>query len=69
MAAGLATTFDVVDGERVCFHVPHPLDDDERLGAVELRRDALLTRFRGRFERQWERADPLDGHATDVENE
>jgi len=53
--AGLATKFDVVDSER--------------LGAVELRKDALLARLREWFEREWERADPLDGHATDVENE
>ncbi|WP_435130030.1 hypothetical protein [Halobaculum sp. D14] len=55
MTAGLATTFDAVDGER--------------LGAVELRKDAPLDRPRGLFEREWEQADPLDSHATDVENE
>jgi sugar-specific transcriptional regulator TrmB len=65
----LAATFDLVDGKRGYFHVPHPLEDGERLGAVELREDALLDRLRDRFERAWERAGPLDGQATEVENE
>jgi len=55
VTAGLATSFDAVDGER--------------LGAVELRKHAPLDRPRRRFGREWEQADPLDSHATDVENE
>ncbi|MFC3477356.1 TrmB family transcriptional regulator [Halobacterium litoreum] len=55
----LSVTFDLVDAERVYFHVPHPLDDGERLGAVELRDDALIDRLDERFERAWEAAEPL----------
>lgn len=59
VTADLSVTFDLVDGDRVYVHVPHPLDDGERLGAVELRDEALLARLDDRFERAWEHADPL----------
>lgn len=55
----LSVTFDLVDDERLYFHVPHPLDDGERLGAVELRADALVDRLAGRFEAAWADAAPL----------
>lgn len=55
----LSVTFDLVDGERLYFHVPHPLDDGERLGAVELREAALVERLAERFEAAWADADPL----------
>lgn len=55
----LSVTFDVVDDDRVFFHVPHPLDDGDRLGAVELRDDALVDRLAERFERAWDAAEAL----------
>jgi sugar-specific transcriptional regulator TrmB len=59
VTTALSTTFDLVDGDRVFFHVPHPLDDGERLGAVELADDALVDRLDNRFERAWADAEPL----------
>ncbi|WP_336036360.1 TrmB family transcriptional regulator [Halobacterium yunchengense] len=59
VTTGLSLTFDVVDDDRVFFHVPHPLDDGERLGGVELRDDALVDRLAHRFERAWDAAKPL----------
>ena len=58
VTSALSATFDLVDDDRVYLHVPHPLDDGERLGAVELRDDALLARLDERFERAWADADP-----------
>jgi len=55
----LSVTVDLVDADRVYFHVPHPLDDGERLGAVELRDDALVARLGERFERAWDDAEEL----------
>lgn len=57
VTSDLSVTFDLVDDDRVYLHVPHPLDDGERLGAVELRDDALLARLHDRFERAWEDAE------------
>jgi sugar-specific transcriptional regulator TrmB len=59
VTTGLSVTFDVVDGDRVFFHVPHPLDGGERLGAVELREEGLVDRLADRFERAWDAAEPL----------
>ncbi|MCF2207309.1 TrmB family transcriptional regulator [Halobacterium salinarum] len=59
VTTALAATFDLVDDDRVYLHVAHPLDEGERLGAVELRDDALLARLQDRFERAWERAETL----------
>lgn len=62
VTTALSTTFDLVDDERVFFHVPHPLDDGERLGAVELADDALVERLDDRFERAWGDAESLSAH-------
>ncbi|MGB9987572.1 TrmB family transcriptional regulator [Salarchaeum japonicum] len=56
----LTATFDLVDETRAYVHIPHPLDDGERLGAVEVRDDDLLTRLSELYERAWENADSLD---------
>ncbi|MEE6210163.1 helix-turn-helix domain-containing protein [Salarchaeum sp. III] len=56
----LAVTFDLVDDASAYVHFPHPLDDGDRLGAVEVRDGDLLVRLSDLFERAWTAADPLD---------
>jgi len=55
----LRVTFDLVDRERVCLHVPHPLDAGERLGVVDLRDDELADRLAAWFDELWADAVPL----------
>jgi len=55
----LRVTFDLVDRERVCLHVPHPLDAGERLGVVDLRDGDLADRLAAWFDDLWAEAVPL----------
>lgn len=55
----LCNTFDVVDEDEVCFHVPNPLDSGERLGVIHLRDDSIAERLTDVFDRTWEAATPL----------
>ncbi|WP_123536910.1 TrmB family transcriptional regulator [Halosimplex salinum] len=62
----LEATFDVVDGDEVCFHVPHPLDSGERLGVIHVRDGSMAGRLTEVFDRAWAEAEPL---STVVESE
>ncbi|MFB6140207.1 MAG: TrmB family transcriptional regulator [Halosimplex sp.] len=55
----LETTFDVVDGNELTFHVPHPLDGGERLGVIHVRDASMAGRLVEVFDRAWDAARPL----------
>ncbi len=52
----LRITFDVVDERRVCFHVPHPTGESERLGVIDFRDDSLAAQLAATFDDVWARA-------------
>jgi sugar-specific transcriptional regulator TrmB len=55
----LTVSFDLVDDDRVCFHVPHPVDPQDRLGVIDMRDERLVAQLGDSFERVWEDATPL----------
>ena len=59
VATDFAVTFDVVDGDEVCFHVPQPLDSGERLGVIHVRDATVAERLTDVFDRVWAQAAPL----------
>jgi sugar-specific transcriptional regulator TrmB len=59
LTSDLTVTFDLVDAERVCFHVPHPRSRTDRLGIIDLRDAALAERLSSLFDEVWRAADPL----------
>jgi sugar-specific transcriptional regulator TrmB len=59
VTTALTVTFDLVDERRVCFHVPHPTAQTERLVVIDLREDALVERLTTLFDEVWAAADPL----------
>ncbi|WP_415378826.1 TrmB family transcriptional regulator [Halosimplex sp. TS25] len=61
----LEVTFDVVDGNEVCFHVPHPLDSGERLGVIHVRDAAMAGRLAEVFDQAWAAAAPLSAVVED----
>lgn len=56
----LSVTFDLVDDDHLYVHFPHPLEDGERFGAVEVRDEDVVDRLGDRFERAWADAEPLE---------
>jgi len=69
----LGATFDLIDDERVCFHVPHPLERGERLGVIDLHDADLAARLADCFEAAWADAVPLadvlDGDAGSLDGD
>jgi sugar-specific transcriptional regulator TrmB len=61
----LETTFDIVDGNEVTFHVPHPTDRGDRLGVIHVRDGSMAGRLVDVFDRTWEAATPLSAVAED----
>ncbi|ELZ27584.1 hypothetical protein C475_06680 [Halosimplex carlsbadense 2-9-1] len=61
----LETTFDVVDGNEVTFHVPHPLERGERLGVIHVRDESMAGRLAAVFDRAWAAATPLSAVVED----
>jgi len=59
VATDLETTFDVVDGNELTFHVPHPTERGERLGVIHVRDESMAGRLADVFDRAWEAATPL----------
>ena len=55
----LETTFDVVDGNEVTFHVPHPIERGERLGVIHVRDESMAGRLVEVFDRAWAAATPV----------
>jgi sugar-specific transcriptional regulator TrmB len=62
----LTVTFDLIDTERACFHVPHPCSRTERLGVIDLRDASLAEQLATLFDEVWATAEPL---ASPVRNE
>lgn len=56
----LGITFDLLDGREVFFHVVHPLEEGERLGAIHVRDGSLADRLGSLFERCWADAVPVE---------
>ena len=59
LTSDLETTFDIVDGNELTVHVPHPTEGGERLGVIHVRDESMAGRLVEVFDRAWERAEPL----------
>lgn len=59
LAEGVFASFDVIDDDVVYVTIPAPFAADDVLGGAVVRDSALVDRLEARFERAWERADPL----------
>ncbi|MFC6875204.1 TrmB family transcriptional regulator [Halobellus marinus] len=58
-APGLSGTFELVDNVEVCIEVPNPLDPGEPFAMIDLKDPEFAGDLRGRFDPQWEEAEPL----------
>ncbi len=66
VATALTISVDLIDDERACLHVPHPIDPAERLGVIEVRDDGLVADLGAVVEAAWAQATPLDAVLDDA---
>lgn len=52
----VTTTFELIDSVEVCIEVPHPLDDRETFGVIDLKDRSFAADIESAFEQQWAEA-------------